>query len=273
MINDINEITMSEYTVLRTTNNRKIVLPQDITVNTINNILTRNIRYRKQGFNISFDMSKLDQAGINILHAIGFTRYCQTDSNTLYSNKIIEVLPITEITSNQQAAIAIANIYESINNSVSYSSAKSEYVSDIAVTLGEIIQNIPIHSEGDGIIYIYATEENKLLYLNCGVADDGIGISNSLREYQPEYRHFWNDSFAITLALQKGVSRFRKIDNGRGKGLSGLYERVQKWGGILHIRSGRGVFIYQNQDYNVLELEKSFSGVQIYLRVPVNNVQ
>jgi anti-sigma regulatory factor (Ser/Thr protein kinase) len=263
-----------EYEIIRNGKSRMLVLPDNIDANIINNVLVRFLRYTKRKISTELYLEKLQKKDLQVLAEIGFLDYWNISPTVEKSDNIKGIFPVTKIDSTSQVVTIIENLY---SNLIKYFGVSNEWMQnffeDYTVTISELIQNIPIHSEGEGFLYIYCTEEDNGLFLNCGIADDGIGIANTLKDYQLEYRHFWNDSFAITLALQKGVSRFRKTESGRGKGLFGLYNRIQKWDGSLYLRSGKGLFVYNNKDYKAVELGNALMGVQIYIKIPIKNVQ
>lgn len=105
----------------------------------------------------------------------------------------------------------------------------------------EVCDNIFEHSDcAFGYFMVqYLSSTKRLIF--C-VSDTGNGIFNTLVGSKHGPR---NPIDAITIALQKGISRFE--DAGRGNGLYGLTECIRKNGGIFRITSSGNVFHYDGE--------------------------
>jgi hypothetical protein len=101
--------------------------------------------------------------------------------------------------------------------------------------LNEIMDNVIQHSESS-IGFIMASIHKKSKQMNVCIFDYGIGIYQSLKKsknHNPK-----NAPDAISLAIQEGVTRDKKI--GQGNGMWGLYNIVNINSGLLSIISGKG---------------------------------
>ncbi|MDR4988570.1 MAG: hypothetical protein RG741_07015 [Bacteroidales bacterium] len=107
--------------------------------------------------------------------------------------------------------------------------------------LNEIMDNVIQHSnENTGFIMGQVLKDSQILKI-C-IFDYGQGIYQSLRDstYKPR-----NASDAISLAIQEGVTRDKKI--GQGNGMWGLYNIINLNDGVLQIISGKGGLNFVNQ--------------------------
>lgn len=107
--------------------------------------------------------------------------------------------------------------------------------------LNEIMDNVIMHSnENTGFIMGQVLKESQILKV-C-IFDYGQGIYQSLRDsiYRPR-----NASDAISLAIQEGVTRDKKI--GQGNGMWGLYNIINLNDGSLQIISGKGGLRFVNK--------------------------
>lgn len=101
--------------------------------------------------------------------------------------------------------------------------------------LNEIMDNVIQHSEAE-CGFIMATIHKKTKNINVCIFDYGIGIYLSLKKsklHNPK-----NAPDAISLAVQEGVTRDKKI--GQGNGMWGLYNIVNLNAGVMSIISGKG---------------------------------
>lgn len=101
--------------------------------------------------------------------------------------------------------------------------------------LNEIMDNVIQHSEAK-CGFIMAVINRKANLISVCIFDYGIGIYKSLKSseiYAPS-----NASDAISLAVQEGVTRDKKV--GQGNGMWGLYNMVNLNSGIMSIISGKG---------------------------------
>ncbi|RLD56106.1 MAG: hypothetical protein DRJ01_15725, partial [Bacteroidetes bacterium] len=107
--------------------------------------------------------------------------------------------------------------------------------------LNEIMDNVIQHSEEDtGFIMGQILKDSQILKI-C-IFDYGKGIYQSLRNstFRPR-----NAADAISLAVQEGVTRDKKI--GQGNGMWGLYNIINLNDGSLQIISGKGGLKYVNR--------------------------
>lgn len=107
--------------------------------------------------------------------------------------------------------------------------------------LNEIMDNVIQHSNQNvGFIMGQVLKESQILKIS--IFDYGQGIFQSLKEsiYRPK-----NASDAISLAIQEGVTRDKKI--GQGNGMWGLYNIINLNDGSLQIISGKGGLNFINK--------------------------
>ncbi|MEX0980100.1 MAG: ATP-binding protein, partial [Gemmatimonadota bacterium] len=109
-----------------------------------------------------------------------------------------------------------------------------------SVILSEVCQNIIEHAEAPGWVtaqaYNYAQRLGRHV-LVIAVADLGRGFRQSLAtEHAARFGNRWADETALEAAFIHGVTRFP--DSGRGQGIQQIRKQVQRWEGMISIRSG-----------------------------------
>ena len=102
--------------------------------------------------------------------------------------------------------------------------------------VNEIVDNILIHSETPVPGAVCAQYFPKKRRLDIGICDLGRGIMASLATT----RKLWSHGDAVTLALERGVTRDPEV--GQGNGMAGALEIVRKNGGGLHVWTGDVVY-------------------------------
>jgi Signal transduction histidine kinase len=234
------------------------------------NLVMLKSELNKKGFNIQLRINETVNQDLleTMLGGICQIEYPTVkNKNQKNHNDLTVIVPITKIEKNEDASKIFPLCFSNLQGLKKYYTGK--IIDDFLVAFIEIVQNIPYHSMGStGLVAVIYENipENPTLIL--AVTDFGIGIPNSLSELKSEYRYFWNDSFAVTLALKERVSRFK--DKGRGKGLAGVYSFIKKHKGTLWIRSGRGLFVHKDEDYEASELQDWFPGVQCFIKLPLS---
>ena len=106
----------------------------------------------------------------------------------------------------------------------------------------------------------YLPKSNRVQIL---VADDGIGVMNSLRT-NPQYADI-SESIALIKCIEDGVT------DGKGMGF-GLYSTarlIKNVGITLEIHSGRNKLVYDGEDINILE-SNEWQGTVVYLELHSN---
>ncbi|OFX28142.1 MAG: hypothetical protein A2033_08505 [Bacteroidetes bacterium GWA2_31_9] len=107
--------------------------------------------------------------------------------------------------------------------------------------LNEIMDNVIQHSNQNvGFIMAQVLKDSQILKVS--IFDYGQGIYESLRNTKYKPRHA---SDAISLAVQEGVTRDKKI--GQGNGMWGLYNIINLNDGTLQITSGNGGLNFVNR--------------------------
>jgi hypothetical protein len=115
----------------------------------------------------------------------------------------------------------------------------------IITAFSELCQNILYYGGNEGGVRGYAMLQAFKGIVKFAVADLGRGIPRML---QPKYESKivpWDDSLAIALAMESGVTT---RPNGGGLGLHHVREMVWKHKGILNIRSGSGKLLVSRGD-------------------------
>jgi signal transduction histidine kinase len=117
----------------------------------------------------------------------------------------------------------------------------------IITVFSELCQNVLYYgSDGDGVRG-YAVLQAFKGIVKFAVADTGLGIPHRLRRKYNRQIIPWDDSLAIALAMQPGVTT---RPDGGGLGLHHAKEMVRKHNGILNIRSGSGkVLVCRGDEY------------------------
>lgn len=107
--------------------------------------------------------------------------------------------------------------------------------------LNEIMDNVIQHSnENVGFVMAQVLKDSNILKVS--IFDYGQGIFESLRHSSYKPRHATD---AISLAVQEGVTRDKKI--GQGNGMWGLYNIINLNDGTLQITSGKGNLNFINR--------------------------
>lgn len=137
--------------------------------------------------------------------------------------------------------------------------------------LNEIMDNVIQHStENTGFVMAQVLKDSQILKVS--IFDYGQGIYESLKnsKYKPR-----NASDAISLAIQEGVTRDKKI--GQGNGMWGLYNIINLNDGLLLITSGKGGLNYVNRiktadSYNdIIMLSPKQQSTSINFDIKLNN--
>lgn len=109
-------------------------------------------------------------------------------------------------------------------------------------SLNEVLDNVIQHSK-TGFGYVMGQLHSNSKNIAFTVFDSGQGIFNSMKDSE---HHPRTTIDAITLAIREEVTRDKSI--GQGNGLFGLHSIVKQGKGSLVITSGKGSYIYNNND-------------------------
>jgi len=146
-------------------------------------------------------------------------------------------------------------------------------VIQFSVMLSEVCQNIIEHADADGWVCAQTYNYRERLgreVLMLAVMDVGMGFEGSLgAEHARRYGESWSAAMALEAALLYGESRFR--DPGRGQGLQAIRRQVEKWDGMLAIRSGDAqiALVPDWDDYPSMQRGlATFPGAQILIVMP-----
>lgn len=137
--------------------------------------------------------------------------------------------------------------------------------------LNEIMDNVIQHSnENTGFVMAQVLKDSQILKVS--IFDYGQGIFESLRNSKYKPRHA---SDAISLSVQEGVTRDKKI--GQGNGMWGLYNIINLNDGNLLITSGKGGLNFVNrikstESYNdIIMLSPKQQSTSINFDIKLNN--
>lgn len=126
-----------------------------------------------------------------------------------------------------------------INTSLSTVASSGEFpkglMETLEWTLNELADNVLVHSGDRPKGWIQVVHTLRRNELEFAIVDRGQGILQSLSQGFPQLR---SDQEALELAVQKGITRDRKV--GQGNGLAGTVRLATASQGFLYIHSGRG---------------------------------
>jgi hypothetical protein len=142
------------------------------------------------------------------------------------------------------------------------------------MALSEACQNIVEHAGTGGWVAVHAYTWRRRLgrrVVVIAVADAGVGFRQSLEPTQAKlHGALWGDAKALEAALINGVSRYR--DPGRGQGLRGIRQWLDRWRGKISIRSGTARIALAHASWEEeVPLQDGlamFPGAQVQLVIP-----
>ncbi len=159
-------------------------------------------------------------------------------------------IPITEIESDTK----IDSIVDDVTVWMINNNFLPEEVADLQVIIYELCQNVKYHSatKQNGLFFMQGynprNSRNKKKYCKISIADNGIGIYNSLLKNPDNRTLFYDECSAVRYALEKGATSIIEEANFRGNGLPRLLERAQKRRANLHVLSHGAVVSYLYND-------------------------
>lgn len=125
-------------------------------------------------------------------------------------------------------------------------------------SLGEIMENVPIHAESPVGGFVQATAFGDGNAVEFVVADGGVGIAASMGA--------GDDESALTDAITEGVTR--DPQRNAGNGLFGSYQVAVLSGGAFELRSGKGVLWRRGDgDLNTMQSTVPYPGTSVRCRV------
>ena len=146
-------------------------------------------------------------------------------------------------------------------------------VVQFSVVLSEVCQNIIEHAESAGWVaaqtYNWSHRLGRLVVV-ISVTDLGVGFKGSLSsEHSNKFGKEWDDTKALEAVFVHGLTRFP--DMGRGQGIQQIRKQVQKWNGMISVRSGTSRIIDVPHWFESSSLQEglpNFPGTQINIVVP-----
>lgn len=218
---------------------------------------------QKSGFkDCVIDISEVDKAYPDVLVPItGLIEYLRTIGfNTTFSNTVPDYLKKTSIESpisvsedsNRLVNFCLDKVWK-FENSQEISKLVDAYIDELSRevifgkgvsealswSLYEVMDNVLQHAESN-LGYVMAQIHSKTKRIAFCVFDAGQGIFNSLRSSIHAPRHLLD---AITLAIQEGVTRDKKI--GQGNGMWGLHRIIKANSGRLLITAHSACYIME----------------------------
>ena len=151
------------------------------------------------------------------------------------------LLEITPVTRNSDVHAVVDRVQERagaiLSNTLRYPPSA---VVRFSVILSEVCQNVIEHAEGPGWVAAQSYHWKARLGRHVAViavADIGRGFRSSLEaQHAGQYGERWGDGVALEAAFLHGLTRF--ADTGRGQGIQQIRKQVERWRGLLAIRSG-----------------------------------
>ncbi|MEW9576409.1 ATP-binding protein [Bacillus toyonensis] len=210
---------------------------------------------------------------VSYMERIDFFKHCNSiivnqfeeeyDLNALANrhrnNRSKVLLEITPINGEND----VHNIFDSSLHILKSHGMKSRNANKIANIISELVTNIVDHSEGMGYGAIqYYPAHNKVL---IAIADNGIGIVNSLRKHIPKMKKL-SDLEVIEKAFLQGVSS-KKMK--RGLGLTDVREKayLDTKGASFLMRTHKS--IYQITDGGIIEHSEGFYFPGSYIQIEI----
>jgi hypothetical protein len=186
-------------------------------------------------------------------------------SNRYRSNDARKVLLEIKAISNSQD---VYDMFDAALNILLSHGMQNIHANKIATIVSGFGDNIIDHSQGQGYGAIqYYPSFNKVL---IGIADDGIGIYNSLFPSlgRSDRRRITKESDVIKLAFEGGVSSAGE-DTSRGWGLTEVREKsfLNTKGTKFFIRTHQEVYEIQDSDVLCHRKGKYFPGTYILLEI------
>ncbi len=187
------------------------------------------------------------------------------------SDVLLQVTPITTNSDIHEVVDRVQSQAEQILARTLHYPASA--IVQFSVILSEVCQNIIEHAEAPGWVAAQAYRWTKRLgrhVLQVAVCDLGRGFRGSLQEeHSARFGDRWGDGTALEAAFMHGLTRFP--DSGRGQGIQQVRRQVNKWEGVIAIRSGTAR-ISQGPDWNdsppKAEGLAPFPGSQIHILLP-----
>jgi len=180
--------------------------------------------------------------------------------------KGLKQVPTTHFTNSEEQFNAVNTIMDNILGSLQGFSRSD--IAAIEWSLNEVTDNVINHSESKigGFVQLstFLRNRKRVEYVVC---DAGVGIPQSLRQARPELS---SDSDAIHQAIQEGVTRNKKTN--QGNGLFGTFQMSCVSEGYLEIHSGNGSLTYNKKDGLHIKTEQvPFNGTLLIAGIDYSN--
>lgn len=175
-----------------------------------------------------------------------------------------EILELTKLKTIDSSLIVIDKAKKALRKT----NYDETHVSDIAIMISEIVQNIFIHSECVRPSYLAIQGFPKKKKVQMAIADSGVGIPETLRRTD-SYPDNMHDYQLIFQSLRLGVSQFQGKEK-RGEGLKRCRLIARKHKAELFIRSGSGFYHLDYEKETLIGKETPFLiGTQIFINFPI----
>lgn len=232
--------------------------------------LSKDIYIKLPGLNISVESA-------NCMAVLSRLRFFEClPKKTVYVNgkpeskkalvgKNPEILELTKLKSIETSLEVIDKAKKALRKT-NYDDA---HVSDIAIMISEVVQNIFIHSESERPAFLAIQSFPRLKKVQLAIADSGIGIPETLRS-SGFYHNTLRDFELIFQSLRLGVSRFQKTEK-RGEGLQRCRIIARKHSAEFFVRSNSGFYHLDYEKESKEGYEIPFLiGTQIFINFPMN---
>jgi anti-sigma regulatory factor (Ser/Thr protein kinase)/anti-anti-sigma regulatory factor len=156
-----------------------------------------------------------------------------TDIQSSNSNCVSPLDIVWRFSSSEEVYSIVSSYVEAVERAVV---CKDGVIQGLEWCLNETMDNVLQHANAK-CGYVMGQIHNNSKHIAICIYDYGQGIFNTLQN--SEYKYTLRTAVdAITIALEEGVTRDKKV--GQGNGLWGLNNIVRSNSGLLNITSGRG---------------------------------
>jgi hypothetical protein len=147
--------------------------------------------------------------------------------------------------------------------------AHSKDLLPLASNLDEVFNNIFDHSQSQITGYIITQYYHKINKISFSVCDFGIGIPQSIRNYDKTIPLNIEDYQLLLKSLQKGYS-IKSTPQNRGFGLHNIQSFIENTNGMLSIVSNNGVIKILGEKESFGNINFNFKGTLIKVEVDLN---
>lgn len=141
---------------------------------------------------------------------------------------------------------------------------KGKDLSAISICMIEAFYNVFDHAQANGNAFSLIKYDEKSEKLNVAICDFGIGIAQSVRDFDPSIS---SDQEALLKSIEVDFTVRSKSHNA-GKGL----DNILNCSDVIRIISN-GAFLLKNDNTKVFDLGYNFEGTLIYFDIDLSNAE